>query len=51
MNFRLTKLGRQATFIIGGDCFDKGPHNLKLLRAIRRLIELDARVAHSGGQS
>ncbi|WP_052066006.1 metallophosphoesterase [Thalassospira australica] len=44
MNFRLTKLGRQATFIIGGDCFDKGPHNLKLLRAIRRLIELDARV-------
>lgn len=44
MNFRLTKLGRQATFIIGGDCFDKGPHNLKLLRAVRRLIELDARV-------
>ncbi|NIY74862.1 metallophosphoesterase [Thalassospira sp. HF15] len=44
MNFRLTNLGKQATFIIGGDCFDKGPHNLKLLRAVRRLIELDARV-------
>jgi hypothetical protein len=49
MNFRLTKLGRQATFIIGGDCFDKGPHNLKLLRAVRRLIELDARVCILAG--
>ncbi len=44
MNFRLTGTGRKATFIIGGDCFDKGPNNLKLLRVIRRLIDLGARV-------
>ena len=44
MHFRLTPLGRRATFIIGGDCFDKGPSNLKLLRALRRLIDLKARV-------
>ena len=44
MNFRLTGIGKKATFIIGGDCFDKGPSNLKLLQAIRRLIDLGARV-------
>ena len=40
----LTAAGRQATFVIGGDCFDKGPTNLGLLRAIRVLIDLGADV-------
>ena len=44
LHFGLTPLGKRATFIIGGDCFDKGPSNLKLLRALRRLIDLGARV-------
>ena len=33
----LTELGRQALFVIGGDCLDKGPSNLALLRSINRL--------------
>ncbi len=35
--FRLTKAGRNAHFIIGGDCFDKGPGNLRLLRTLKQL--------------
>lgn len=35
--FELTDAGRDARFIIGGDCFDKGPHNLRLLEAIHQL--------------
>jgi hypothetical protein len=30
--FKLTAAGRKAHFVIGGDCFDKGPSNLRLLR-------------------
>lgn len=41
---RLTKEGRKATFVIGGDCLDKGPSNLRLLRALKRLIDLGADV-------
>ncbi|MFT4821289.1 MAG: hypothetical protein ACI9PN_002156, partial [Candidatus Azotimanducaceae bacterium] len=33
-DFELTEEGRHARFIIGGDCFDKGPDNLRLLEAI-----------------
>ena len=36
-DFRLTRAGRKAGFLIGGDCFDKGPSTLRLLRAIHRL--------------
>ena len=43
-DFELTKLGRKALFLIGGDCFDKGPSNLRLLRAIRKLMKRGARV-------
>jgi len=38
-DFKLTKEGRKARFLIGGDCFDKGPSTLRLLRVIRRLID------------
>ena len=43
-DFKLTGSGRNALFIIGGDCIDKGPSNLGLLRTIRQLMDLDARV-------
>jgi metallophosphoesterase superfamily enzyme len=43
-NFELTKEGNKATFIIGGDCFDKGPSTLELLRTIRHLMKLGASV-------
>jgi len=38
-DFKLTRVGRKARFLIGGDCFDKGPSTLRLLRVIRRLID------------
>jgi hypothetical protein len=43
-DLKLTPAGRKANFVIGGDCFDKGPSNLRLLRVIHRLIKLGARV-------
>lgn len=41
-DFILTPFGRDAVFVIGGDCFDKGPENLRLLRAINRLKQTGA---------
>jgi len=43
-DYQLTPRGREALFIIGGDCFDKGPENLRLLRCLQHLIELGAEV-------
>ena len=43
-DFILTKSGRKSLFLIGGDCFDKGPGNLRLLGVIRRLMKRGARV-------
>jgi len=43
-DFILTQRGKNAVFVIGGDCFDKGPSVLKLLRTILHLIEVGARV-------
>jgi hypothetical protein len=43
-DFELTPVGREALFVIGGDCFDKGPSNLRLLRALKRLIDSGADV-------
>jgi len=37
--FKLTKAGKNARFILGGDCFDKGPSTLRLLRVIKLLID------------
>ena len=38
-DFSFTRAGRKARFIIGGDCFDKGPSTLRLLQLIRLLID------------
>ncbi len=43
-NFQLSKVGKRANFIIGGDCFDKGPSSLELLRSVRHLMNQGARV-------
>jgi hypothetical protein len=48
-DYELTARGQQATFIIGGDCFDKGPNNLRLLRCLQRLIEIGADVGILAG--
>lgn len=42
--FTLTHSGRKARFIIGGDCFDKGPSNLRLLRSLHRLLTSGAQL-------
>ena len=34
---KLTKTGKHAQFLIGGDCFDKGPSNLALLKTLNKL--------------
>lgn len=43
-DFQLNKIGRRAIFVIGGDCLDKGPSNLNLLRAIQHLMQQSSRV-------
>ncbi|MCA8970735.1 MAG: metallophosphoesterase [Planctomycetes bacterium] len=43
-DFDLTPEGRVAKFVIGGDCLDKGPDNLRLLSVLRSLIQKGARV-------
>lgn len=43
-DFHLTRFGRDARFLIGGDCFDKGPSTLRLLSSVRRLKGSGARV-------
>jgi hypothetical protein len=43
-DFKLTKTGIKSTFIIDGDCLDKGPSNLALLKSIRCLMDLGAKV-------
>jgi hypothetical protein len=48
-DYQLTELGRQACFIIGGDCFDKGPENLRLLRCLKHLLDLGADVTILAG--
>jgi len=46
---RLTRRGRDAVFVLGGDYFDKGPSNLRLLRSIRALIDTGADVVLLAG--
>ncbi len=48
-DFELTELGRQTRFIIGGDCFDKGPDNLRLLEAIHQLYTRGADIVLLAG--
>jgi hypothetical protein len=40
LNLELTAQGSKTRIIIGGDCFDKGPSTLALLRMINHLIKL-----------
>lgn len=40
--YELSDEGRSATFVIAGDLFDKGPSNLRLLRAVKLLIDRGA---------
>jgi len=42
--FVLTKRGRKGLFVIGGDCIDKGPSSLRLLRVLRTLKDRGARL-------
>ncbi|MCG8057239.1 MAG: metallophosphoesterase [Candidatus Thiodiazotropha endolucinida] len=48
-DLKLTRRGREASFVIGGDCFDKGPSNLRLLQVIRRLKKLGAKITILAG--
>lgn len=48
-DFRLSNEGSEANFVIGGDCFDKGPSSLELLRTVRALIKRGARVRTLAG--
>jgi len=43
-DMRLTKAGKKAYFLIGGDCFDKGPSTLRLLRALKHLHDTGAKL-------
>jgi hypothetical protein len=46
---KLTSSGKKAIFVIGGDCLDKGPSNLRLLRVIQWLREQGAKVVLLAG--
>ena len=48
-DFELTDIGRDAEFVIGGDCLNKGWSDLALLRAVRHLIDIGARVTLLAG--
>ncbi|MCW8963651.1 MAG: metallophosphoesterase [Gammaproteobacteria bacterium] len=43
-DIKLTRAGCRGRFLIGGDCFDKGPSTLRLLRVIKVLIDKHADV-------
>ncbi len=43
-DIKLTKPGRKGLFIIGGDCMDKGPSSLEVLRSVRNFMRTGARV-------
>lgn len=46
---KLTRAGRRQEIIIGGDCLDKGPSNLSLLREIGQLYRQKARITLLAG--
>ena len=41
-HLKLTRQGKHAQFLIGGDCFDKGPSNFELLRTLDKLHRRNA---------
>lgn len=46
---KLTKFGKTAEIMVGGDCLDKGPSNLELLRSLKQLYKLKAKVTLLAG--
>lgn len=46
---RLTSFGRSCRIIIGGDCLDKGPSNIQMLRSLKTLIDTGANVSVLAG--
>ena len=47
--YSLTNFGKGADIVIGGDCLDKGPSNLMMLRSLAHLYRLDAKVTLLAG--
>jgi len=43
-DFKLTTMAKEALFIVGGDCFDKGPSTLRLLDVIYQLKQKGAKL-------
>ena len=48
-NLKLTKAGKRCEVIIGGDCLDKGPSNLALLRSVKHLYRIDCKLSLLAG--
>ena len=48
-DYKLSKAGKKTGIIIGGDCLDKGPSNLAMLRSLAHLYRLDADVTLLAG--
>ncbi len=48
-DYKLTKVARNSKILIGGDCFDKGPSVLRLLRSIRLLKKRGAHISILAG--
>lgn len=44
LDFQITEDGKTARFVIGGDCFDKGPSSLGVLRGLAHLRAQGGRV-------
>lgn len=44
LDFVLTKEGKEARFVVGGDCFDKGPSSLGVIHGLAHLRAMGARV-------
>lgn len=47
--YALTKFGKKAEIVVGGDCLDKGPSNLAMLRSLAHLYRLKADVTLLAG--
>lgn len=47
--YALTKFGKHADIVVGGDCLDKGPSNLMMLRSLAHLYRLNAKVTLLAG--
>lgn len=44
LEFELRDEARDTLYVISGDCLDKGPSNLTLLRSVKRFLDLGAEV-------